>query len=227
MKIQTLFLATSQLLNQKAFYTEVLGLPLVREETTSFTVQAGETALTFAATGQEAIYHVAFMVPSAKWERVKEWTRARVPILEYQGGEEFRSENWNSASIYFYDAAGNILEFIAHYDLPDASTGAFSSSDILRVCEIGLVVGEVEEQEEKLKQELHLDVYRNSRMEGFAAVGDIYGLFIVVKEGRLWLPNFVVPATIAPVQVTISGDQPGQYSIEPYPYTIDVVTAKK
>jgi hypothetical protein len=54
-------------------------------------------------------------------------------------------------------------------------------------------------------------------------VGDIYGLFIVVKIGRFWFPTETDAAPVAPVEVTVEGTEEQHYHVSPYPYEIDVV----
>ena len=57
----------------------------------------------------------------------------------------------------------------------------------------------------------------------FTALGDIYGLFIIVKAGRVWFPTLTTTAVVAPVRVTIRGTQEQHYHISPFLYNIDVL----
>ena len=59
-------------------------------------------------------------------------------LHDENGKDDFDSTNWNSHSVYFKDAAGNVLEFIARRDLKNSVEGEFNSSHILNVSEIGL-----------------------------------------------------------------------------------------
>lgn len=204
MRITELSLDTQNFQEQHHFYTNILGLPLREKTPETFTVQAGTTRLTFRETIKETGYHLAFTIPSNKLARAKEWLATRLPLLTQNDQDEFFFENWNSGSLYFRDAANHILEFIVHYDLQNEKLGAFGAADLLHISEIGMAFDDVPEQVKTLGAALHIEPYRNSIGEVFAAVGDISGLFITVKIGRNWFPTNTA-ATVSPVEVTIEG----------------------
>jgi catechol-2,3-dioxygenase len=227
MRITELHLSTQNLLAQRIFYTRTLGLPLVAETGASFTIQAGATRLLFRRTEQEGLlYHFAFSIPSNKLAHAKAWLLARtppVPLLSLDGQDEFHGESWNVSNLYFYDAVGNILEFIAHHDLPDSMPDGFNEHSVLHISEIGLAVENVLAQVAEFNDRFGFDPYRGESSDTFTAVGDIYGLFIVVKIGRCWFPTQTDAAPVAPIKVTIEGRKEQQYHISPYPYEIEVV----
>ena len=204
MRITELSLDTQNFQEQYHFYTNILGLPLREKTPETFTVQAGATCLTFRETTKETGYHFAFTIPSNKLARAKEWLATRIPLLTQNDQDEFFFENWNSGSLYFRDAANHILEFIVHYDLQNEKPGAFGAADLLHISEIGMAFDDVAEQVKTLSTAFHIEPYRNSIGEVFAAVGDISGLFITVKIGRNWFPTSTA-ATVSPVEVTIEG----------------------
>lgn len=225
MRIQELSLQTRHLADQKEFYSTTLGLPLLAETTDSFIVQAGTTRLRVDVTQQDALYHVAFTIPRNVFTQAKSWLRERVSLLLTRNGEdEIFFANINARSLYFCDAANNILECIAHYDLEREAEGAFVPADILHVSEIGLPVEDVLALAVLLKEKQGIEPYPSPRavFEGFAFLGDIYGQLVVVKTGRLWLPTETVQATVAPVRLTISGQREQQIQFSPYPYIITV-----
>ena len=115
---------------------------------------------------------------------------------------DFESQNWNSVSLYFPDAAGNILEFIARHNLQNAANEAFSSKHILNVSEIGLPSENVIELADNLCSQLHLSVFHQEPNETFTPVGDDNGLFILPVQDRIWMPDSGVPARLLPVKVT-------------------------
>jgi len=119
--------------------------------------------------------------------------------------------------IIFPDPAGNILEFIAREDLPARAGEDFGAEDILHISEIGLVVDDVPGRALLLKTRLGIEVYRGSSFEDFAQPGDINGVLVLVKRGRLWAPDERQPAVVSPVQIGILGTLAGQISLEPYP----------
>ena len=230
MRITELHLSTQDLHAQRLFYTRTLGLPLVTETVASFTIQAGATRLLFQRTEQEGfLYHFAFSIPSNKLAHAKEWLLARtppVPLLSLDGQDEFHGESWNVSNLYFYDVAGNILEFIAHHDVPDSTPDGFDEHSVLHISEIGLAVDNVLAQVAEFKDRFGIEPYKGESSDTFTAAGDISGLFIVVKIGRFWFPTDTDAAPIAPVEVTVEGAEEQQYHVSPYPYEIDVVAKK-
>ena len=94
---------------------------------------------------------------------------------------------------------------------------------VIHVSEIGLAVDNVLAQVAEFKDRLGIEPHRGASDDTFTAVGDIYGLFIVVKIGRFWFPTDTDAAPVAPVKVTIEGAQEQHYHVSPYPYEIDVV----
>jgi catechol-2,3-dioxygenase len=228
MRITELHLYTQDLPAQYSFYTATLGLPLVTETAASFTVQAGATRLLFERREQEGLrYHFAFSIPSNKLADAKAWLLARtppVPLLSLDGQDEFHNdEAWNVSNLYFYDAGGNILEFIAHHDVPDNTPDGFDEHFVLAISEIGLAVENVLAHVAELKDRFGFEPYRGASSDMFTAVGDIYGRLIIVKIGRFWFPTQTDAATVAPVEVTIEGAEEQQYHVSPYPYEIGVV----
>jgi len=129
-------------------------------------------------------------------------------LRDENGKAEFNSENWNSDSVYFKDAAGNVLEFIARHRLKKVVDGDFDGEQILNISEIGLpsenVIGFVNE----LCASLNLSVFKQQPNETFTPVGDDNGLFILPIKNRIWIPNSGVPAKLLPVKVT--GDTNGK-----------------
>ncbi|MHB8598695.1 MAG: VOC family protein [Ktedonobacteraceae bacterium] len=226
MRIQELSLQTQHLAEQKEFYSTTLGLPLLAETADTFIVQAGTTRLRFQATWQDVLYHVAFTIPRNTFTGAKSWLQERMPLLYNKEGEdEFFFDFINARSLYFCDAANNILEFIVHYNLEQETAGAFGPTKILHVSEIGLPVADVPGLATTLKDTLNIEPYGGPVSENFAFLGDIYGQLVVVKIGRPWLPTETVLASIAPVQLTIRGQRELQLSLSPFPYMLTVTTS--
>lgn len=225
MLIQELSLQTQHLAEQKEFYSTTLGLPLLAETADAFIVQAGATRLRFQATRQDVLYHIAFTIPRNTFIEAKSWLSKRVPLLCKDGEDEFFFDFINARSLYFCDAANNILEFIVHYNLNRETAGAFGPTEILHVSEIGLPVADVPALATTLKDTFNIEPYGGPISENFAFLGDIYGQLVVVKIGRPWLPTETVLASIAPVQLTIRGQRDLQLSLSPFPYTLTVTTS--
>ncbi|WP_205750998.1 hypothetical protein [Deinococcus sp. Arct2-2] len=206
MHIESLTLFTTDLNVQYAFYSGVLGLNAATRTSDSVTFQAGRTFLTFRQHGDPGRFsHLAFDIPRNQVEQAETWLRARVPLLEdAQGISRFPlSEGWNSESLYFEDAAGNLLEFIARHDLPNDHTAPFTSESVLQVSELGLVVPDVPAAVLDLERRFGLLTF-HEQSDTFTPVGDHHGLLIVVREGRGWFPTGR-PAVPAPFEVTFNG----------------------
>ncbi|GCE30124.1 hypothetical protein KDA_56080 [Dictyobacter alpinus] len=224
MHIQELHLQTKHLNEQKKFYTDVLGLPLLTETAASFTVQAGTTRLSFQESQQETLYHIAFTIPTNKFKQAKDWISQRMPLLKNTAGEdEIHFTNLHAQSFYFSDAAGHILEYMVHYDLVNETSGDFGPEDVLRVSEIGLPVEDVLAVAAQLEKQQGIVSYPASSQasDGFAYLGDILGQLVVVKIGRPWLPTETIKAIASPVRVVVAGKTEQEMQFIPYPYTIE------
>jgi catechol-2,3-dioxygenase len=188
MRIQELSLQTRQLADQKDFYRITLGLPLLAETTASFTLQAGATRLRFQEAQQDVLYHVAFTIPRNTFTEAKSWLRKHVPLLRKKSEDEFFFATLNARSLYFCDAASNILELIVHYDLDHETEEPFGPAHVLHVSEVGLPVEDVLAQVSLLREKLDIEPYGGLVSEEFAFMGDIHGQLVVVKIGRPWQP---------------------------------------
>ena len=63
--------------------------------------------------------------------------------------------------------------------------------------------------------------YKDESSETFTAVGDAEGLFITVKQGRIWYPNTGIPAQLLPVCVHFQVDKI-KFILSGVPYQIDL-----
>lgn len=204
MRIQQLELLTVDLNAQKDFYANILELPT---ELTSFglVVQTGATKILFtqAPAHFDGAYHFAFNIPENQYVSAKNWISARISLLQDKTGtEDFPSVNWNSDSVYFLDAAGNVLEFIARHNLGNAASGDFDSSQILNVSEIGLPSENVIGFANELCAQLGVSVFKQEPNESFTPVGDDDGLLILPIQNRIWMPDSGVPARMLPIKVS-------------------------
>ena len=151
MRIQELSLQTRHLAAQKDFYHTALGLPLLAETTAPFTLKAGATRLRFQEAQQDVLYHVAFTIPRNTFTEAKSWLHKHVSLLRKKSEDEFFFATLNARSLYFCDAANNILELIVHDDLDHETEGAFGPAQVLHVSEVGLPVEDVLAQVSLLK----------------------------------------------------------------------------
>jgi catechol-2,3-dioxygenase len=221
LNITSLELSAKELEAQRDFYANILELP-VNLDSSVLDVKVGETDLRFsqAPTEFDGAYHFAFDIPENQFDSAKKWISGRISLLSDENGQdEFESNNWNSHSVYFKDAAGNVLEFIARHNLDNAVDRDFDSGQILNISEIGLPSENVIEFANELCTSLNLSVFRQEPNDTFTPVGDDHGLFILPIKDRIWIPNSGVPARMLPVRVT--GHTNGQqWEVRGVPYKI-------
>jgi len=212
-RFQQLQLASNadQLEEMRKFYNDVMNLPLTSEDANSVTFQAGRTRMKFYAdsNGSSPFYHFAFNIPENKLGKSIDWLSGRARLLKDQRGNHVVHFKWLDAhSVYFYDPAGNILEFIAHHPLKNGRPGNFDVEDILYASEIGLVTDDVprlgSELDTKLGLTNYASVHHQPASDVFRPIGDPYGFFIVVKQKRTWLMTND-PARLHPVTAAIHG----------------------
>jgi hypothetical protein len=205
MLIKKLVLQTACLQTLKNFYASALELP-AQITGTDLEIRAGETQLIFTESGEaEPFYHFAFNIPANKIEEAKNWLKPRVKLFWINDSQSEIADfvSWNAKSFYFSDPAGNILEFIARFDLKNERAESFSSGQLLSVNEIGLVFKEKEldEKTNELLSNYQLQYFsKQSPLPQFRALGDDEGLFIVVPEHRNWYPT-AKPSAIAPLKI--------------------------
>lgn len=222
MLIKRLELPALDLVAQRDYYAYVLDLPAHLEDD-YLLVKAGKTDIIFTQapsdwTGQ---YHFCFNIPENQFLQAKVWLSKRIPLLkDAQGNDEFKSESWNAASLYFKDTAGNILEFIARHDQKNATEIPFNSEQILQVSEIGLPSKDVISFAKELCEMLGVSVYRQELNETFTPIGDEDGLFILPVENRIWYPNTGVPARMLSVKVDVAVNGK-EFKLSGVPYEVD------
>ena len=116
--------------------------------------------------------------------------------------EEHDFSSWGGArAVYFRDPEENVVELIAR---PDARPE-------LALAEVGLPVDDVPAAVRALGDGLGIEPYRDWD-ETFAPLGDDDGLLIVVHVGRGWFP-VGVPASDAPIKVTVTGAGTGPVAV--------------
>jgi len=195
MKINSLVLQTKDIGAIAGFYKKILELPVLEAKDESTVVlDAGVIRFTKADTHKDPFYHFAITIPSNKIEEAKTWLEQRVKLVwmeDYQGVVA-NFANWNARSVYFYDAAGNIVELIARFDLHNNRNEAFSSRQFLSISEIGIVFPEhdIETYTSALLQQHALQFFnKQPPLPQFKAVGDDEGLLIIVSDQRKWYPT--------------------------------------
>ncbi len=227
-------LTATPLKKMKKFYNEVLELPILEEKDNEITIGGGRTPITFIEAQPESgnpFYHVAFNIPENKLLSAYHWQKARTPLSftrpdmrDPQYPNEVRHfRHWNAHSVFFWDPAGNLLEYIARHDLKNDVSGAFTGKDILYASEIAFIVDDVSASALDMQQSLSLDQYRNGS-DRFRAIGDERGLLLIMKRGRNWghRPEEAKVADVFPTVANIRGLSPKRYDFSNFPYEITV-----
>ena len=224
------------LAEMKAFYGKTLDLGLSDERADRFTVEAGETRITFvqdplAVDGKAPFYHFAFNIPENKIVPALEWQKARTPLLpipERNRAAGYPAEvvdysHWNAHSIFFLDPAGNVLEYIARHDLKNGDRQPFSWGDIQYASEIGLIVDDVAASTAALRTTAAVVPYKGES-EQFTAMGDELGLLLLMKRGRIFdfSGNEANGARIFPTGVTVRGAKAAQHQLAGYPHRVTI-----
>lgn len=202
MRIEHLQLFTSMPGELMDFYNHVL------ECTTSahpdgFVLHTAQTDLLFSRSGQHApVYHFACTIPFHKVAEAQSWMAQKVALIDLGEGKHLADfKNWDAKAFYFFDPAGNIVEFIGRQDATAPDLAPFTGRSLLNVSEIGIVTDDVALTCRQLEELWQVPLFhKQTATSSFAACGDDEGLFIVVKEGRHWYPT-QLPAASAPMRV--------------------------
>lgn len=192
MQIQSLTLHTNRLAEQRYFFKEQLGFEISEESITSFGIQVGTSRFRFVEAPIQGRYHYCFLVPSNQLDGAIDWLRQRgIEILKIEGDRIVQNfANWNADSIYFYDGAGNLAEFIVRYDLENESSKPFDHSQILNVNEIGMASGHPKKLYEQLSEYIAPLRWKGD-LERFGTFGTQEGLLLLVHKLRKanWFPT--------------------------------------
>ncbi|REK77028.1 VOC family protein [Paenibacillus paeoniae] len=221
MKIREVILQTSELDQQYQFYHVRIGLPIVAYTEKLLRIQCGDSILTFEAYNGDEMpyYHFAFNISPHKFDLAISHLRERGIQLNLVNGREIvHSNSWNSDSIYFYDPAGNIVEYIARQKLAGVSEVAFEGNVLLNITEIGMAVTNVTDTADELQDLLKEQIYLNADSL-FAPIGDEYGLLILSSTERQWLGS-TKPVRVFPLQVVIEGLHESVHQVRGLPYQI-------
>ena len=193
MRISEIQLLSDDLIETAKFYGEVLGLDIIYRDEKKISFAAGVSVLTFLKSEDlSPVYHFAFNITPIKIEEALAWVKARIAVLiDAEGVEIVDFSNWKAKSVYFKDNNGNILEFIARFDLPcDIVDRPFDNGSIISISELGIVAEDVSAFSEMITLEYNVPVFsRQKPQENFAALGDDEGLFILSKKERHWYPT--------------------------------------
>lgn len=195
MELRKLKLYSKDISAQFGFYKNELGFEVDFFEENKISISAGSTQLIFEEDKwSNLIYHFAFLIPNQKIEQAIDFLEKRGIELLTKEGEKIiyfgTKENHSGRAIYFFDKDGNIVEFIERESLNFEEEEDFNINQILKINEIGMPVDDPMEMSRQLINQFKIQLIDLHHLNDiFCWVGDYNGVFIVVKNGRNWLPT--------------------------------------
>ena len=207
MEIKTVVLFTKDLVQMKNFYINILGFSLLNEDKNSFRITIGTSELEFSSKVVEGnpYYHFAFNIPANKFFEAKLWTKERVSLLVEDGEDEANFVHLQAHSLYFYDPAGNIVEFISRQSVSEDSTEPFSIKSILNISEISLTVDDAISATEKLNVIGVTERDNNAinpNMLNFMGERENGVFLLLTQPGRRWFFSDKI-AAVYPLEITL------------------------
>ena len=100
-------------------------------------------------------------------------------------------------AFYFYDASGNVVEFIVRYDLRNEDDEDFDISKVLAVNEMGVPTSDIEKLNKQLENEIHTSFWKGD-LKRFGTNGSQEGIFLI--------PNYTVKNSWFPTLVEIKSE---------------------
>jgi len=189
--------------------------------------RVGDTVLEFEAVPEgRPFYHFALRVPRNRFAEAREWLASRSPLLSGRDGQTtFEFDFWNAQACYALDPGDNIVELIAHRELPDESAveGPFGPDELLGVCEVGLVGPDTRAMAAALEP-LGIELWSGTLDEpgGLAFMGGRDGVLILSEPDRGWIPTGR-PAEIWPVEVDVAGSADAAVELHSTPHRVSTV----
>lgn len=229
----------------RGFYHEKIGFPIAEEtdDRLGFDVGGGVSSLTFVKakpeevrgdTGRgagEPMYHFAFNIPHNALRAARDWQAARSALIEPRAGlrdpayppEVWHFRHWDAHSVFFFDPAFNIVEYIGRHTLRNGSTdpASFAVRDIRCISEIGFVVEDAAPAAAMLREKLGLTEYPRGATPW--AMGDERGLLLCLPRlGQMWGEHTATPVKwgVFPTRASVRSANAGGVDFEGLPYTI-------
>ena len=228
-RITALKLETSQPLEaMKRFYADTLGFAAEQDTDAAITFRTGKSTLTFERSSEtDPFYHFAFNIPENQIREAHAWQRERSELIVPPkhlndpglAREIVAFRHWNAHSVFFWDPAGNAVEYIARHDLDNARAAPFSAKSALYISEIGLVVDDVPKAASQLKDTLNLETYVSASPE-FEPIGDPHALLLLMKTGHPMAFGQGRQRGIFATEVTHRSARSTNVKLDAYPYAV-------
>ncbi|MCJ8008410.1 hypothetical protein ACFFF5_15915 [Lederbergia wuyishanensis] len=193
---------TDKLKSLRRFYGNVLELNITEALDDRFTVQIGQSTITFIQSERKAFYHFAINIPGNQFSMMKDWIQNRLPLNRENGRSEVYFRSFDADSMYFEDPAGNVLELIGRRkrDLfGDLSVGSF-----LNISEVSITTSHVAIVGEEI-QDFGIPLFGSSNIVpdelNFLGKGDTF--IVLVPPGRRWYFSKKISET-HPLEITFN-----------------------
>ncbi|HJF67972.1 MAG TPA: hypothetical protein K8V85_06640 [Staphylococcus kloosii] len=205
MKINKVLIYTNKLVEVKTFYVDFLGFELKQDTNNYFSISVGRSELIvkYSETLENPYYHFAFDIPPEMFNEVKVWLQERVDLLTEEGQNEIYFSGFDAKSLYFYDPAYNIVEFMARNEHRNKTqANHFTVREIFGISEIGLVIDNLEQSMTTLKNYDFRNIanYIDEDSLNFIFNNNESNYLLLTKTDRRWLFSNKL-AKILPISV--------------------------
>lgn len=124
-------------------------LDITESRDEQFTVNVGESAITFHQSKDPSLYHFAINIPGNQFSLMKLWMQDRLVLNQDGGINEIYYSSFDADSMYFEDPAGNLIELIGRRKRD--MFGELTTAAFLNVSEVGIVTPFVAEVGDQLQ----------------------------------------------------------------------------
>jgi catechol 2,3-dioxygenase-like lactoylglutathione lyase family enzyme len=208
-------LTATPLAKMREFYHDRMGFRILEENDREISFETGASELHFLLTNPklgdggrgngEPMYHFAFNIPPDSLLAARAWHMKHAALVAPRADlrdpdypdDVWHFRHWNAHSVFFFDPAYNIVEFIARHDLDCLAWGNkdFSVENIAYISEVGFVFDD--EGSAKAARGLHDKFELNAYPHGsqpWWAMGDERGLLLcLARKGQTWGENTDTP----------------------------------
>lgn len=199
---KSVVLYTNKLRLLKRFYRNVMELEIINNSEEEFTVNIGESNLTFRQADEASFYHFAFNIPGNQFSLIKSWMKGKLTLNREGGRDEVYFPSFNADSMYFEDPAGNIIELIGrrHRDL----FGNPSPASFLNISEVSMTTYAMTKVGDRI-QDLGIPLRQGTEIDphslNFLGRDDTF--IVLVPPGRKWYFS-KKESEIHPLEITLS-----------------------
>lgn len=203
-------LHTTKLKEMKDFYVSRLGFLLLQEDYNRFRIAVGDSELEFTSENVEGnpYYHFAFNIPSNKFTEAKAWTKDKVRLNAEDGEDDVYFSHMDAHAFYFYDPAGNIVEFISRSTSLER-VEPFSAASIVNISEMSVTVDDAITAGGELR-DIGVKERDNEPISSTSLnfMGDrALGVFLLlVQPGRKWIFSDKESA-VFPIEITLQNNR--------------------